>query len=408
MRVTLATVITALGVFIAAAPQRGRQGGTTAIPLYKHSSLVNSDKSVNSDALKSRVASTTAKILRGFDNFEKNTGAPHPSAVKGALKRRDGAEPLGTLPDNPNIWFGTISVGTPPKTYVVLFDTGSSDLVLPGADCDDSCDGHETYESSTSVYLGEPFMIRYGNGNNAFGHQYTDNVTIVELTANVQTLGAASHYSRGLHIEHFAADGLMGMAFQAISTYNQSPVFQTLATQGQTNEPVFAFSLANPYAELYLGGTNPDMYIGDFSWAHVIQHGFWEVAMDNVLANGQIVLTNIAAIIDTGSDLIHGNPSDVAALYEAIGGTYEPNDYGFYTFPCDAFPSVSLTFGGTSFTIPPETFDIGPIEGDSSRCTGAIIAGDSGTSWVVGRVFLRHVYTAFDLGNSRVGFATLA
>ncbi|KAF9221208.1 Asp-domain-containing protein [Gyrodon lividus] len=408
MRFALAMVITVLPVFIAALPQGVKQGGT-AIPLtlYKHSSPVNADKSVNSEALRSHVAFTTAKILRGFDNFEKNTGAPHPSAVKASLKRGSDGEPLGSLPDEPNTWFGTISVGTPLKTYIVLFDTGSSDLLLPGDDCDDSCDGHEIYESSTSVNLDESFVVRFANDQSAFGYQYTDNVTIVGLTANGQTLGAASHYSHGLQIEQFIPDGLMGMGFQAISEYNQSPVFQTLVTQGQTDEPVFAFSLVDPVAELYIGGTNPDMYIGDFSWAHVIQHGFWEVTMDNVLANGQTVLTNIATIIDTGSDLIHGTPSDVAAFYEAIGGTYEPNDHTFYTFPCDAVPSVSLTFGGVSFFIPPETFNMGTSADDPSLCLGAIVAGRF-TSWVVGGVFLRHVYTAFDLVNLRVGFATLA
>ncbi|KAF9229014.1 acid protease [Gyrodon lividus] len=408
MHFILVTVITALPLFIAAAPRRVKQGGT-AIPLtlYKHSSLVNADKSVNSEALKSHVASTTAKILRGFDNFEKNTGAPHPSAVKGAQQRGSGGEPLNTFSGNPNFWAGTISVGTPATTYIVLFDTGSSDLVLPGADCDDSCDGHKIYQSSTSVYLGEPFDLLFGNGDSAFGHQYTDNVTIVGLTANGQTLGAASHYSRGFQSKQFAPDGLMGMGFQAISEYNQSPVFQTLITQGQTDEPVFAFSFTEPDPELYIGGTNPDMYVGAFSWARVIQHGFWTVIMDSALGNEQTLLTNVVAIIDTGTDLIHGKPSDVAKLYEAIGGTYEPNAHGLYTFPCDAVPRISLTFAGTSFSIPPETFNIGNIGGDPPRCIGGIVAGRF-TSWIVGRVFLRHVYTAFDLRNSRVGFAILA
>ncbi|KAF9219066.1 Asp-domain-containing protein [Gyrodon lividus] len=402
MRFTFATVITAWPVFIAASPQGVKQGGT-AIPLalYKNSSLINADKSVNSEALKSHVASTTAKILRGLDNFERNTGVPHSSAVKDARKRGSGGEPLNDLPDNPYLWFGTISIGTPPKTY-----TGT-DLVLPGADCDDSCNGHERYESLTSVDLGEPFIIRYVNGESAFGRQCADNVTIAGLTANGQTLGAASHYSHGLQIKQFAADGFMGMAFQALSHYNQSPVFVTLITQGQTDDPVFAFNLADRDAELYIGGTNPDMYIGDFSWAHVIQHGYWEVIMDNVLGNGQIVLTNIIAIIDTGSSLIHGNPSTVAKLYEAIGGAHQPNYLGAYTFPCDAVPIVSLTFGGTSFPIPPETFNIGTSADDPSRCMGGIVAGDF-PSWVVGSVFLRHVYTAFDMRSARVGFATLA
>ncbi|KAF9225002.1 Asp-domain-containing protein [Gyrodon lividus] len=417
MRFNLVMVITALPVFVAAAPQRTNQRGK-AIPmrLSQGSPLVSADKSVNFEALKFHVASTRAKILRGFDNFEKNTGTPHPSAVKGIRERASGRLPLDYT-FNPNIWFGTISIGTPPQLYTAVeFDTGSGhvflicDLVLPGIDCDDSCNGHNHYNpqlSSSAVNLITFFSIGYENGDNAYGAQYTDNVTIVGLEATDQTLGVAWHYSYGLQSQRFAPDGMLGMAFQAISGYNQSPLFQTLVTQGQTDEPVFAFSLADPEPELYIGGANPNMYIGDFSWTPVIQRGYWEVRINNIVANGQVVVTNLAGIIDTGTYLIHGPTSDVANLYEAMGGTSVPNGNGFYTYPCDAVSSVSFTVGGTSFPIPSETFNVGTNPSDPYTCIGGIVAVQS-TSWIVGSMFLGHVYTAFDLANMRVGFATLA
>ncbi|KAF9225179.1 Asp-domain-containing protein [Gyrodon lividus] len=409
MHFTLATTITALLSFVAATAQRVKRGGT-AIPLSKRSSLLNADKSVNFEALNSQVASTRAKILRGFDNFEKNTGASHPSAVERAWKRASGGLPLNPFNIGPHIWFGTVSVGTPPLIYTVMFDTGSSDLVFPGVECDDSCHGHAIYDptsSSTSVNRGEPFIINYGNHDSVFGQQYTDNVTIVGLTATDQTFGVASHYSRGFQIERFSPDGVMGMGFQSISGYDQSPVFQTLVTQGQTDDPVFAFNFATPEPELYLGGTNPDIYTGDFSYAQVTQQGHWRINMDNIVSDGEVVLINVDSIIDTGSDLIHGLPEDVAIFYEAVGGIPVPTDPHLYTFPCDDIPNVSFTFGGTSFPIKAWDLIIGPVDGDSSECIGAIVAGDV-PFWVVGVVFLSNVYTVFDVANARVGFATLA
>ena len=61
------------------------------------------------------------------------------------------------------------------------FDTGSSDLFLPGSDCGSTCDGHTLYNpsaSSTSVDIGQTFELEYGDGSTVSGEQYTDTVTL--------------------------------------------------------------------------------------------------------------------------------------------------------------------------------------------------------------------------------------
>ncbi|KIK91446.1 hypothetical protein PAXRUDRAFT_830850 [Paxillus rubicundulus Ve08.2h10] len=412
MRFTLATVIAALPFLVAAAPQLPKQRIGTAVPISKRSGLTNPDNSVNLDALKSHVASTRAKIIRGRDNLEKNTGSLHPPTVNDVRKRATGANALTN--DNSHLWYGTISVGTPANTYTVDFDTGSSDLFLPGPSCGTNCSGHTVYDpssSSTSLDLGQTFDITYGDGAGVQGEQYSDTVSISGLSAVDQTLGVASEYSSNLATSQFPADGLMGMGFQSISAYNASPVFETLVSQGQTDEPVFAFKLAASGSELYLGGTNNNLYTGSFSYTPVTQQGYWQVNMDSVMGNGQTILSNVNSIIDTGSTLIIGPPSDVASFYSALGGTDASSTagQGYYTFPCDSFPSVSFTFGGTSFPISNETLNVGQVSAGSSDCVSGIVGQDSADSfWIVGDVFLANVYTAFDVGNSRVGFATLA
>lgn len=131
---TLTTSIVALAGLAAAAPRPALvQNAGVAIPITKRSRLVHCDHRVDVEALKSHVAFSKAyvissfascqlrqsymhsKILRGFDNFQKNTGALHPAALKGTQKRSTGADAL--IADNNELWFGTISVGVPANTF---------------------------------------------------------------------------------------------------------------------------------------------------------------------------------------------------------------------------------------------------------------------------------------------------
>ena len=58
----------------------------------------------------------------------------------------------------------------------------------------------------------------------------------------------------------------MGMAFESISVYGASPTFQTLISEGAVTASVFGFKFATSGSELFLGGTNSDLYTGDFTW----------------------------------------------------------------------------------------------------------------------------------------------
>lgn len=56
--------------------------------------------------------------------------------------------------------------------------------------------------------------------------------------------------------------------------------------------------------------------------------------MDSVVGNGQTILSNIDSIIDTGTTLIIGNPSDVATFYSALGGTDASSTAGAGYYTC--------------------------------------------------------------------------
>jgi len=395
---------------------------STRISLKKTNKATNDDGTANLAFLRGHRTNLITKIGKGLDAYERNTGNRHPSAHANrisldlglTLRGESGADPLSEQSDG-SLWSGTISVGTPPVEYTVDYDTGSSDLFLPGPKCTENCDGHKIYapgNSTTSKDLGKTFKLGYGDGSSVSGDQYTDTVKIAKLTATGQTLGVASVYSNGFKVDSFSPDGLMGMAFESLSSYGANPVFQSLVDQKRTAEPVFAFKLTDVGSELFVGGVNKKLYTGDFTYAPVTQKAYWQVKMDTVSVDGKKALENHSAIIDSGTTLILGDTASVKELFNQIPGSKDASQTvgaGYWTVPCDKVPTVSLSFGGKAWNISPKRFNIGQVKAGSPDCVAGITGGDIGADfWVVGDVFMSGVYTAFDVGAGRVGFAALA
>lgn len=160
-----------------------------------------------------------------------------------------------------------------------------------------------------------------------------------------QTLGAAKTYSTGFGSDQFPADGLMGMGFKSISDYNANPPFQSMVAAGAVDESVFGFKLAESGSELYLGGTNSNLYSGDFTYVPVTDEvsillsgiegagadlcasqGYWQVNMDAFNVNGKKVVSSTSSIIDTGTTLIVGDTASVKAVYAKISGSKDQGD----------------------------------------------------------------------------------
>merc|ERR1719420_2792493 len=48
-------------------------------------------------------------------------------------------------------YYGKIAVGNPPQEFLVVFDTGSGNLLLPGKECsDEACTSHKRFDSAIS------------------------------------------------------------------------------------------------------------------------------------------------------------------------------------------------------------------------------------------------------------------
>ncbi|KAG2352732.1 aspartic peptidase domain-containing protein [Suillus spraguei] len=209
---------------------------TQRIPLNSRSNAANSSKVFDPMTVWQQLDFVHRKYSATMVAYQRNTGSPHPLSsrfhVRSAAKR-NGNVPLVNY--DADLWYGEISVGTPPKTFTVVFDTGSSDL-----------------------YSGQPFMLMYSAGETA-GEEYVDDVFVGGSEAQDQTVGAACKN------RSFPPDSLSGLAFPEISEFEGTPLFQTLNDSSELPQSVFGFKLSTTPgdSEMVIGGTNTYLYHSD-------------------------------------------------------------------------------------------------------------------------------------------------
>ncbi|XP_061387520.1 lysosomal aspartic protease-like [Musca vetustissima] len=314
-------------------------------------------------------------------------------------------------------YYGTITIGTPPQQFEVLFDSGSSNLWVPSSNCyanNTACQNHNKYDSSASstyVANGESFSIQYGSGS-LTGYLSTDTVIVNGLTIESQTFAEAMA-EPGTSFVDSSFDGILGMAYQTIAVDNVVPPFYNMFAQGLVDSDVFSFYLtrggtSDQGGELILGGVDSSLYSGDITYVDVSEQGYWQFEMTSADISGNNVCSNCQAIADTGTSLIVVPEDAYFTINEAIGGS--ENDEGQFFVDCStvsSLPNLDLTIGGTVFTLTPDMYIVNLNEDGTTYCMSAFTY--MGTDfWILGDVFIGPYYTVFDLGNNRVGFAPIA
>ncbi|PIL36809.1 transporter [Ganoderma sinense ZZ0214-1] len=396
----------------------------TAIPLRKRNSLTGPDGTFNYVATIEHGVKIANKHRNNLLNFRRNTGRlpegvsaiPPPAVldhIKGHSHKRQKV-PLTDLNDDEE-WAGNISIGTPPVTFFVDFDTGSSDLWVPASSCT-GCRGargkYNIAKSSTGAKMSGNFTITYADGSGASGPVFTDNVVVGGVKAATQYFSAVTDESSELAED--GTDGILGLAYPQISNLGQNPFFTTAIAQGTTKQDVFAFKLARNGSELYVGGTNAAHYSGAIEYHNLSSHiGYWQIGGASAHVNGKTVggIATFQTIIDSGTTIMYGPPADVKKVYAAVPGSkvYD-EDQGLYSYPCNSPPAIAFSWGGKWWDITSDNLNLGTTGSNTEECVGSLAGLDLGLGsgiWLLGDSFMKNVYTAFSVSQNAVGFAKL-
>jgi len=333
-------------------------------------------------------------------------------AVEG-LQRRYGAtaDPVPIHNYEDAQFYGPIAVGTKGQTLNVVFDTGSSNLWVPSKQCT-NCGFHPKYDhtkSSTYVANGTKFNITYASGP-VSGFLSEDSVTIGDVTTksnlfaeitDVKGLGPA--YALGKF------DGILGMAYQAISVDKIPTIFQNMLAQKVISEPVFAFYLSEDPSkdgELDFGGIDPAHYTGSITYVPVIQQTYWTISMDDFTISGKSYTKVRKAVVDSGTSLLAGPTADVKAIAAAVGA--HALIHGEYIIDCGKIktaPPIIIKLSGMQYELLAEDYIL-DVEGSCLLgLVGLDIPGPTGPLWILGDPWIRKFYSVFDFGQNRVGFA---
>ncbi|KAK4055556.1 hypothetical protein OIV83_000102 [Microbotryomycetes sp. JL201] len=294
------------------------------------------------------------------------------------------------------------------QSLQLVLDTGSSDLVVATHECAD-CEGqvYDSTASTSATVSTTPFSIQYGSGS-ANGMLVTDSVALDTFTVAQQTFGACADFDNLLG---GSESGLLGLGWQSLAMSGATPFAQHLWQSGSLDEPMFGLALRSGDGTLTLGGIDSAAIAEDVNWVSLEQtNSYWEIPLDGVRVNGvDVGITTNAAIIDSGTSLMSMPASAVQSIYAAISPeAYESS--GLMVYPCSANATISLSFGGVYYTVPPESFAYGNVDSDGTSCWGSVYDASEGTSdlFIIGGAFLQHVYSAFRFDPPAIGFANLA
>jgi len=324
-------------------------------------------------------------------------------------KRRAGTKVIHKM-----AYFGTVQIGNPKRSFEVVFDSGSGNLLVPGTDCAaEACVGRSMYshESVTGRHITcgskngsleeDNVTISFGTGK-VWGKCVQDEICLGTVCYDGGFIASTDESSTPFGFFHF--DGVMGLGRAELSRGAQFNVMEMLKSTGRLQQTVFAVFLSSSDAEVSevtFGSVKTSHMASDLHWVPVSRDtGYWEVQISDITIDNrpQNLCVNCYVAVDTGTSELAGPSPIVQEL--AMRLNVEPDCSNYH-----GLPNLGFLVNGQILNLQPDDY----VDTVSDSCEVTLMPLDipppRGPLFILGITFLERFYTVYDNVNEHIGFA---
>ncbi|XP_070383517.1 lysosomal aspartic protease-like [Dermacentor albipictus] len=300
-----------------------------------------------------------------------------------------------------NQYYGVISIGTPPQTFNVVFDTNSNVTWLPSVGCSKAqCGDRKLYDNRKSssyshygIWVDVPSFA--GNGIKGTAARETIDIGGIKLTDQlfVEATVIDPKIYNGLPF-----DGVVGLGTEPELPEHWS-VFDTMNQRRLLYMPLFGFYLHKTPdgadGEIKFGDYDPDHYQGDLRLLPLREQE-WSIRMYYVKITNLLLTSTFTAKPASALPYIYGPEKFIKYVHWALGATRSAQ--GEYTVDCERVPELPVIGLDASGSM-----DLGPedyvVKVGTVCYSGFGVLQQKGV-WLLGQNYLRHVYMFFQQGGS--------
>merc|ERR1719420_1091435 len=315
-------------------------------------------------------------------------------------------------------YYGEVEVGSQHQTFVVVFDTGSGNLMVPSTYCQSSaCTMHQRFNRAQSTTAediqadgshavkGAPrdqITVTFGTGAIS-GVFIQDDVCIGTLCSNIRFVAATDETDDPF--TSFKFDGVLGLALPEMS---QGPEFNFMTQMMQSKglkKPMFSVFLSDSDtedSEITFGDIKGQHMVSDMFWEPVSRDtGYWQVQINDITINNkkQSLCSDCQVAVDTGTSQLAGPTDVINELSSRLNVKKDCSNY-------NELPSLGFVMGEHIMNMKPQDY----VDKGSDGCDVSLMPLDvpppNGPLFIFGDPFLRKYYTSYDRENNKVGFAT--